>query len=98
MSRLCTEHGMSPSRRPPGSEDFVSAGTECFEASSFAPARSCHEQKLRVNGGQYMPQDCRCRLLTGRRSPGLPPQKEQRMASVSFDKVEKAYGSTKVIH
>src|SRR3954468_1072872 len=31
-------------------------------------------------------------------SRGSTAQKEQRMASVSFENVEKAYGSTKVIH
>src|SRR5947208_2537774 len=39
-----------------------------------------------------------CRLARYVCSRGSTAQKEQRMASVSFEKVEKAYGSTKVIH
>src|SRR5438067_122727 len=39
-----------------------------------------------------------CRLARYVCSRGSTAQKEQRMASVSFEKVEKAYGTTKVIH
>src|SRR5205807_5411994 len=39
-----------------------------------------------------------CRLARYVCSRGSTAQKEQRMASVSFEKVEKTYGTTKVIH
>src|SRR5437660_4926154 len=43
--------------------------------------------------------DCRMQICQGQLcSRGSTRQKEQRMASVSFEKVEKAYGTTKVIH
>src|SRR5437667_3434577 len=70
------EHGISPNRRRPGSDDI--RGNERWPVHAVTIAE--------------------CRLARHVRSSGSTAQKEQRMASVSFEKVEKAYGSTKVIH
>src|SRR5438270_5326276 len=70
------EHGISPNRRHPGSDDI--RGSERWPVHAVTIAE--------------------CRLARYVCSRSLTAQKEQRMASVSFEKVEKAYGTTKVIH
>src|SRR6266536_5184151 len=70
------EHGISPSRRRPGSDDIRASERWPVHAVTIAECRLTRHVCTRVD-----------RL-----------GKEQRMASVSFEKVEKAYGTTKVIH
>jgi len=61
------EHGISPTRRHPGSDDIVSAGIECFRSPLVdSPMRGWVTSRIvELNGGQYVRQRLLNRLPTG---------------------------------